>query len=139
MRELAPARALAALTFALAVGCGGSSHNPPNGEGDGGSTDAAAFTEAPHGPLPKLTYQGGPLLLAPTIVTVTFAGDANASALETFDDAIAGSSWWTEVTTGFRNGAGACVGQGSPGGHVELTTAPATSYTDSTAGGPSSL
>ena len=142
MRELAPARALAALTLTLAVGCGGSSHDPPRGDAgglEGEGTDAAAFTEAPHGPLPQLKYQGGPLLLTPKIVTVTFDGDANASALETFDDAIVGSAWWTEVTAAFCNGAGACIGPGSSGGHVELTTAPAMSYTDSTSGGPSSL
>ena len=144
MRQLAPARALAALTFAVALGCSGSSRNPPGGASDligsgDASGDAAAFTEAPHGPLPQLKYQGGPLLLAPKVVTVTFDGDANASALQAFGDTIVASTWWAAVTAAFCNGADACIGQGSSGGHVELTTPPAASYTDSTSGGPSSI
>jgi hypothetical protein len=143
MRELAPRRAVAriVLTLACLAGCGGSSRNPP--AGSTGATASgppdAAFSEAPHSPLPQLTYQGGPILVAPKIVTVTFPGDANASTLETFDDAIVTSAWWTAVTAGFCDGAGACIGQGAPGGHVELTTPAAASYTDSTSGGISSL
>jgi hypothetical protein len=145
MRDLASALTSASVALALAIGCGGASRDPPGQGGGGGSGSgsgsggAPPFAEAPHSSLPQLTYQGGPLLLSPKIVTVTFAGDANTSALETFDDAIVESSWWGAVTAGFCNGAGACVGKGSSGGHVVLTTAPAASYTDATAGGTSSL
>jgi hypothetical protein len=142
--DLARARTLLtslALSLACAAGCGGTSrHPPPSGTGgEPSSSGGGPFSEAAHSPLPQLKYQGGLLLAAPEIVTVTFAGDANADALEAFDDDIVASAWWKTVTSGFCDGGGTCVGTGSSGGHVRLTTPPATSYTDATAGGPSTL
>ncbi len=90
--------------------------------------------------LPQVVYQGGPVLAAPAVVTVTFAGDALAGQLASFGQSVASSSWWDAVRVGYcGTGATACVGDGPPGTSIELTTAPAPTYTDSAVGGPSSL
>jgi hypothetical protein len=122
------------------LSCGGSSATRAGTDAGGGSHgDGGVFVEAPHAPFPQLVFPGGPILIAPQVVTVTFAGDSNADALEAFDDDIVASSWWTTVTAGFCDQTGNCIGKGSSGGHVRIPTAPATSYSDSTVGTTSSL
>jgi len=81
------------------------------------------------------------LLLNPKIVTVTFPNDANATAYETLGDSLTATTWWDQVTRGYCDGQGNCIGRGMGGGHVELTTAPAGSYTDTPAtdGGASTI
>jgi hypothetical protein len=83
-----------------------------------------------HAPLPQVHDLGGPLLTAPKIVTVTFAGDALAADLEAFGQSVASSAWWNAIRAGYC-GNGACVGDGPAGASVELSTAAAASYTDS--------
>ena len=146
-RALPGAPLVSVCVLVCAASCGGTARNPPPGAGiaggpgpgGGGSSGGGTFVEAPHSPLPQLVFRGGPILTAPEIVTVTFAGDPNADALEAFDDDLVTSAWWSEVTADFCDPSGACVARGYSGGHVRLTTAPAASYTDSTAAGPSSL
>jgi hypothetical protein len=112
-----------AFTLALA-GCGGS-HSGPAGNRTA---------------LPQVHDQGGAIVVAPEIVTVTFAGDAMTADLQSFGRTLASSSWWNTVRAGYCGGAGdRCVGDGPPGTSVVVMDAPAASYTDSASGGPSSL
>lgn len=102
---------------------------------------AAGFPAA-HSPLPQVTYQGGGVLQSPEVVTITFPGDTLAQQLEAFDDGVLQTCWWDAVRAGYceTNGTN-CVGRGSvpAKAHVELTTAAAASYTDSSTGGASTL
>jgi hypothetical protein len=97
--------------------------------------------EAPHTPLPQLVDQGGPVLTAPQIVTITFPGDPQAAILQPFGETLTQSSWWDAVRAGFceTGSTTSCVGDGPAGTSVVLTTAPALSYTDSSLGGASTL
>jgi hypothetical protein len=73
----------------------------------------------------------GGIITAPQLVTVTFLGDPLADQLQTFGNAVEGSQWWTDVTSGYCEGdAGACIGVGAPAVSVRYPTAPAKVYTD---------
>lgn len=90
---------------------------------DGGD---AAPAPRPHAPLPQVTSQGGPILDAVHLVTITFAGDPNDAAVAAFGDSVVGSAWLTEV--------GADYGvHGAMHTHVTLSdAAPATVVTADT-------
>ena len=91
-------------------------------------------------PAPLVVDQGGPLLTAPKIVTITFPGDALAAQLQSFGQTVASSAWWDTVRAGYCEGSGQpCVGDGPPGTFVEAPNPAAPSYTDSAHGGASSL
>jgi hypothetical protein len=98
------------------------------------------FAEAKHAPFPEVIYQGGGILTAPELVTVTFPGDPLAAQLAAFGQTIEASSWWTSVTSGYcEKGGSPCVSAGSPAMSVAYPSAPAAMYTDSDQGGPSSI
>jgi hypothetical protein len=70
---------------------------------------------AAHYPIPLMTDNGGPVLAAPELVTVTFVGNPDRDALRTFDSTFAeGTPWWTAVSSGYG------VGAVKSGGNVEL-------------------
>lgn len=97
---------------------------------------------AMHGPMPQVTYQGGGLLLEPGVVTVTFPGDAMSKQLEEFGDGITQTCWWDTIRAGYCESSGmSCVGRGKTPAkpHVEMTAAPASSYTDTAMGGSSTM
>ncbi len=127
------------LAAAAALGCASTPSRSADPGSSATSASSAAFEEAPHTPLPQLVYQGGRLVLAPRIVTVTFDGDPSAPSLEAFDDALGGTSWWSAATQGFCDGSGACVGPATAGAHVSLPAPPATAYTDSKAAASSTF
>jgi hypothetical protein len=89
-------------------------------------------------PFPPVTYQGGTIVAAPDLVTITFAGDTLASQLATFGAPLASTAYWDTIRAGYCGG-GVCVGDGPAGTAVALTTAPAASYTDSDMGGASTI
>jgi len=90
--------------------------------------------------LPQVIYQGGPLLGAPGIVTVTFAGDSLASDLESFGQTVASSTWWSTVMAGYcATDGGTCIESGPAGTSIELTSSPQASYTDGDDGSASTL
>jgi hypothetical protein len=92
-----------------------------------------------HLPLPQLADQGGGLLTAPKIVSITFSDDPMAPQLQTFGASITSSAWWNTVRPGYCEGSGGpCLGDGSLAA-VELSTAAAATYSDSTTGGPSTF
>jgi hypothetical protein len=95
---------------------------------------------AAHPAFPQLVDQGGPILTAPRVVTVTFPGDSNAAQLAAFGAQVTNNAWWDAVRQGYcETGTTRCVGDGPAGESVELTGAPDPSYTDSSQGGPSTL
>jgi hypothetical protein len=128
--------AVAATWLVVAVlgaqGCGsdnnGGSPTPGNdagvdatGDDAGDDADAGPSIEqdpnvypSMHHPMPQLTNQGGPVLTAPKVVTVTWVGDPNRDKRRAFDDAIVANSWWQQTMSGYG------VGNGSSGGYVEL-------------------
>ena len=134
----------------LLVACGGnvdSGNTAPVGDDAGtdtGSTPVEEDTGAPaedagpildHGApsttypafpadLPMLKNQGAGGLTAPSLVTVTFPGDVNATSYETFGDKIGATEYWKAITAEY--GVGAAVG----GGHVRETTAWPTTIAD---------
>jgi hypothetical protein len=148
------------LSLGLSFSCSGSNDTPGGGGGGGGSggsgdsggsggtggtsdfdgTGGADGFEPPHARFPQVIYQGGPILTAPQIVTVTFPGDPMTSELQSFGETVEASSWWSTVTHGYCQGPeGACIGQGSAPQNVVFGTAPASSYSDSQTGGSSTL
>jgi hypothetical protein len=135
------------------VGCGGSTETSDAGN-DAGTADAAvdgvtgdAVSDAaeqypaPHTPMPQVDYNGGRIIANPEIVTVTFAGDDTTLVprFQQFDDIITTTPWWTAVSSEYCDSTHACIGMGSSGGHVVVQEPAASSYTDSSQGGPSSL
>lgn len=94
---------------------------------------------APHGPIPPVTYNGGNILAHPSIVTVTFDGDAQRSFVEGFDDIITTTKWWDAVASEYCDSRGQCIGHGTAGVYAHVATAPDPSYTDSANGGAATL
>ena len=96
---------------------------------------------AKHTPIPLVDWNGGEVLGAPKIVTITFAGDTQAAQLEEFGDTITATPWWDAITAEYCSPPDGtqCIKRGSGGGHVVIPTAPATSFTDSAQGGASSI
>jgi hypothetical protein len=122
-------------------------------DGGGGVTDAGATTKdsgtkkdagqsqaAPIEPIPEVTYNGGNILDAVQIVTVTFDGDAERTQLETFGSMISSTPWWDQVTNGYCDARGKCIGHGSSAGTVHLpATAAGSSYDDTSQATTSTL
>jgi hypothetical protein len=104
------------------VGCGSSSHP---------STEHAA--------LPQLTYDGGPLIGAARVVSVTFEGDTQAAALDTFGASLTSTAWWDTVRADLCTDAGPCVGDGPMGTSVQVPSAAPTTLIDSNEGSASTV
>jgi len=124
------------------AGCG-SSGKEDSARADGGGADGPATTSSSGGSsggdagddggievagdagypaftpeMPQVVDQGGPVLTAPKIVTVTFAGDPNAPTIQSFDDAIGASSYWTVLA---EYGVGPAISAAAD--HVVVQTA----------------
>jgi hypothetical protein len=103
-----------------------------------GGTDASAQADAPSdaladdqddagsdagdagdvgSPLPAIPNQGGPVIAAPKLVTITFPGFAYETWVESFGAFIVQSTWLTTVGADYGVGAGTHV-------HVTLTDTP---------------
>src|SRR5579862_7412549 len=99
----------AALFAVLALAGGCSSAPPP-------------WAPVAHASPPLLHYGGGPLLLAPQIVTATFPGDARADAEAAYDDQLVSGAYWQAITAEYCDANGACIGAGRGVAHVALAT-----------------
>jgi hypothetical protein len=51
-----------------------------------------SFAAAPHPPQQLIPNQGGPILQAPSVITVTWSGDPLATQLQAFDAWLIGSN-----------------------------------------------
>jgi hypothetical protein len=132
-----------ALAFFVAA-CGSSSPDESDAAPDANTSDAAsndaasndASTDATSGDtasypafapdMPQILDQGGNVLSAPRVVTVTWQADPNAATFEAFGDAIGASNYWNRTTSEYAI-APAVSGASN---HVRIQTAPATKMTD---------
>ena len=156
---LALALSATCTVISMCGGCGGGVR-PEAGDDDAGLfdaglprlTDAGSLTDgqtkpsppsnifpAPHGPIPPVTYNGGRVIGAPKVVTVTFDGDAQRSMVESFGDTITATTWWDAVASEYCDTSGKCIGHGTGGVYGHIAAAPASNFTDSSQGGASSL
>ena len=79
---------------------------------------------APHPGMPQIPSNGGVVLHAPAIVTVTFPGDRYAAQLGAFGDQVGSLDWWSTVHAGYG------VGPATGAGHVAIADAPPAALTD---------
>jgi hypothetical protein len=83
---------------------------------DDESSDAGGVGDA-GSPLPAIPNQGGPVIAAPKLVTVTFPGFAYETQVESFGAFVVQSNWLATVGADYGVGAGTHV-------HVTLTDTP---------------
>ncbi|MHB8420547.1 MAG: hypothetical protein ACYDCL_20935 [Myxococcales bacterium] len=120
MRAVALAIAAAGLT---GFGCGSSpgpfcgADGGPDGGADGG------FHTAAHGAFPQATDAGGPVLVHPSLVTVTFPGYALQQQVQAYGTFVAGSDWLTAIGKDYGVGGGTSA-------QVVLPSAAPSSLTD---------
>ncbi|HUJ62603.1 MAG TPA: hypothetical protein VLX92_29075 [Kofleriaceae bacterium] len=88
---------LAVAALAIVVACGDNRKPEPDG---------GPFVEAPHDPAPVALSLGGPIMTAPKVVPILFAGDSDGQAqLGQFLPALAASSYWPTVVGEYGVGA----------------------------------
>jgi hypothetical protein len=73
--------------------------------GAGGSGTGGTFMEAPHPSLPQIADLGGPILTAPRIRPIFFAGDSDQTEIMMFLSQLAGGSYWSATTSEYGVGA----------------------------------
>jgi hypothetical protein len=89
------------------------------------------FVEAPHGPLPTMTYHGGGILQSPRVITFTFPTTPGVSTLEDFGKTLTQTSWFATVSRDYCiDDGGTCIATGIAGAAVEMTTASVATYVD---------
>lgn len=93
----------------------------------GTSSDSAvvAVTPAFTPEMPRIMNDGGAILSAPQIVTITWSTDTNANTLNAFGDEIGSSDYWKPVS---EYGVGAATS--GTANHVSITDAPAATMTE---------
>ena len=102
---------------------------------EGGGQDAAADVNngTPSTTYPAFTVDvaqvvdnGGPVLAAPVVVTVTWSNDTDATTYNTLGDSIGPSTYWKDINSEYQ------VGPSTSGttNHVSITTAPPASFAD---------
>ena len=74
--------------------------------------------------MPQIPSNGGTVLKAPVIVTVTFPGDALEAKEQQFGAEIGGLKWWATVHDSYG------VGAATSGGNVSIAETPPTMMTD---------
>jgi len=89
--------------------------------------DASSVYPAFPPDIPQVQYQGGPTLRAPEVVTITWPGEENAQALESFGDDIGLGVYWSDTTAEYNVG----MATSGPQDHVRLTEQPIVSWSDS--------
>jgi len=74
--------------------------------------------------LPRVSYQGGPFLRRPRIVTVTFTGDnpIRVDRLVAFDQMITHGEWWHQAVEAYCTGRQDCIEDGDPASHIHIDT-----------------
>jgi hypothetical protein len=134
-------RLVLAIVVALAAACGGNDRmgvSDGDAQSDVGVSDAGVVDFGSYG-APSSTYpaftpwmgqlskNGGPILSAPVIVTITWDGDTGRTTFETFGDELGGSSYWSAAVGEYG------VGPATSGttNHVHVSTPPPTQWGDS--------
>jgi hypothetical protein len=89
----------------IVAGCGtGATQSPDGGPGvsdsavvsDGGAGVDLIFAPAPHPGQPVVPNNGGPVLVHPSLVTITWKGDPLKDGLNAFDQWLTKSAYWTQ-------------------------------------------
>jgi len=121
---------------------GGNEGGSSSGSSSGGSTDSGnpesgatdgPFVRADHLPFPQVVYQGGPIMTAPKVVSVTFPNDPDVSTYDQLGQGLTASMYWNAVRSGYcETGGTTCIGDGPAGVSAPIATAPSASYTDAT-------
>ncbi|HXU64751.1 MAG TPA: hypothetical protein VN962_23785 [Polyangia bacterium] len=83
------------------VGCGGGGAGDP---GPTGAADGGAFRSAPHAALPRVVTLGGPVLTAPRVLPIVYAGDTGQADAMAFLQELAGSTVWAQTTAEYGVG-----------------------------------
>jgi len=97
------------------------------GSGTGGATGAAGTSAvAPHAAQPQIANLGGPVLNAPKLLPIFFAGDPNRLEVEQFLEGVGTSSYWRATTSEYG------VGPITVLPAVTLAAAPSGSISDNT-------
>jgi hypothetical protein len=152
--------AVAAPSFLLlGYACGGTVSSTP-GAGDAGVDaadldtampdqpdasvpDSSEVYPAPHTPMPLVDNNGGRVIEHVKVVTVTWTGDDTTLVprLQQFDDTITSTPYWSTATSEYcQKGTTNCIGPGTAGEHVVVTTPPPGSgFTDSSMGAGSTI
>jgi hypothetical protein len=110
---------------------------PSTGGGDAapstGEAGPAANNGAPSDTYPafaidvaQVVDNGGPVLAAPVVVTITWSTDTGADTYNAFGDSIGASAYWSDINSEY--GVGPAVS--GTANHVSITTAPPTTYSD---------
>ena len=123
MRKTTCALSLALLIAAastVSAACSSSDGAATPAHGADGGVPSASVYPAFKPDVGQLKLNGGPLVTAAKIVTVTWSTDPNAAALESFDDKLGASDYWK--TTIGEYGIGAATSGAA--NHVHVTTAP---------------
>ncbi|HTQ47398.1 MAG TPA: hypothetical protein VMI75_31795 [Polyangiaceae bacterium] len=125
-------------------GGSGSSSGSAGASSSGGAEDSGAKTdgghdagmEAGHTPssmypafpvdTPTVVNNGGKVLSAPNIVTVTWSSDTQAATWNAFDDSIGPTTYWKAINSEY--GVGAATGGSA--NHVSITTTAPTTMSD---------
>ena len=107
---------------ASAVDAGHDAFVVPDADHGAPSTTYPAFTVD----APKIVNNGGSVLAAPVIVTVTWNSDPDAATWNAFDDAIGPSPYWHALNSEY--GVGAAT-SGNPN-HVSITTPAPSGFSD---------
>ncbi|HSS38744.1 MAG TPA: hypothetical protein VLT58_08240 [Polyangia bacterium] len=99
---------LCATALVATVGCGGGSAAAPGAVATGWTgADAGgdgSFHPAPHPQLPRVISLGGPVLTAPKVLPIVYAGDTGAADVQAFLRELAQSAVWGQVTAEYGVG-----------------------------------
>lgn len=113
---------------ASSSGSGGASDSGSKGDGSSatdGNTPSSTYPAFPVD-IAQVMDNGGSVLSAPHIVTVTWSSDPQAATWNAFDDAIGGSTYWHAVNSEY--GVGPATSTSAD--HVSITTAAPTALSD---------
>jgi hypothetical protein len=128
-------------SLSLFFGCGNDNPNGNTGGsgGSGGTEQPDAAPPMPDGPdhgnpsttypafppdMPTIGSNGGPVLQAMELTTITWPSDTNAAQYNAFGDTIGASTYWHTINSEYG------VGPVASNSHQSLTTAAPTSMTD---------
>jgi hypothetical protein len=108
LRSSLATAALCAVSALPGCSAGAMSHGSSTGGesgGTGGSSSTGGFVTAKHPALPQVLDLGGPVLTAPKVQPIAYAGDTERSSVESFLQELASTSYWGEVTSEYGVGA----------------------------------
>jgi hypothetical protein len=83
---------------------GGGALGADSGGMGGATAPDGPFVPAPHQPLPQVINSGGPVVAAPKVLPILYAGDPGASDVGAFLDELTRTAYWGETTSEYGVG-----------------------------------